>query len=339
MSKKFKTTPSVVIRIVIWIVMLFGGAYYGISRDIDNELFGSLLFHIISAIVGIGVIKLSFNAASKGGKELTKGRVGDIPRLETNKLVTSGIYECMRHPMLFGLMLLPLGFALLIGSVTFITIIAPLEMVFIAFMVLVFEEMEISSKFGKEYEAYKQKVPMVSFDKKCIRELFCTKEHKITIKPIGVAHSPFCELVNMPVQPKGAKDITATIEIEPEYVDGLKDLDGFTHIYLIYYFHKVKSPKLQVVPFNDKTNTPRGVFATRTPMHPNSLGLSVVELVSVEDNRVVIRGVDILDGTPIIDIKPYIENFDKIEGESRSGWMKSSLDEVSQKKSDDRFVQ
>jgi tRNA-Thr(GGU) m(6)t(6)A37 methyltransferase TsaA len=143
----------------------------------------------------------------------------------------------------------------------------------------------------------------------------------------------------MPVQPKGAKDIQATITIEPEYVDGLKDLDGFSHLYLIYHFHKVKSHKLQVVPFNDKTNTPRGVFATRTPMHPNSLGLSVVELVSVEGDKVTIKGVDILDGTPIIDIKPYIANFDKVEGDSKSGWMKASQEEVSLKKSDDRFVQ
>jgi len=158
------------------------------------------------------------------------------------------------------------------------------------------------------------------------------------LKSIATIRSPFCDLVDMPVQPKGAKDIYATIEFTPEYEEGLKDLDGFSHVYLIYHFHKVREPKLSVVPFNDKTNTPRGVFSTRTPMHPNGLGLSVVELVSVEENIVTIRGVDILDGTPLIDIKPYIENFDKVEGESRSGWMKASLDEVSKKKSDDRFV-
>jgi len=113
----------------------------------------------------------------------------------------------------------------------------------------------------------------------------------------------------------------------------------FSHVYLIYYFHKVKEPKLSVIPFNDMTQRPRGVFSTRTPMHPNSIGLSVVELVKVEDNIVTIKGVDILDGTPLLDIKPYIENFDKVEGEVKSGWMKSSLEEVSKKKSDDRFVQ
>jgi len=158
------------------------------------------------------------------------------------------------------------------------------------------------------------------------------------LKQIATINSPFCNLVNMPVQPKGAKDTYATIEFRDEFKEGLKDLDGFSHLYLIYYFHKVKEHKLSVVPFNDKSNTPRGVFATRTPMHPNSIGLSVVELVSVEDNIVTIKGIDVLDGTPLLDIKPYIENFDKVEGEVKSGWMKSSQEEVSQKKSDDRFV-
>jgi tRNA-Thr(GGU) m(6)t(6)A37 methyltransferase TsaA len=142
----------------------------------------------------------------------------------------------------------------------------------------------------------------------------------------------------MPVQPKGAKDTYATIEIKEEFCEGLKDLDGFSHIYLIYYFHKVKEHKLSVIPFNDKTDTPRGVFSTRTPMHPNSIGLSVVELVKVEKNILTIKGVDILDQTPLLDIKPYIENFDKVEGVVKSGWMQSTLDEVSAKRSDDRFV-
>ncbi len=90
---------------------------------------------------------------------------------------------------------------------------------------------------------------------------------------------------------------------------------------------------------NDETHIPRGVFATRTPMHPNSIGLSVVELVKVEGNIVTLKGIDVLDGTPLLDIKPYIENFDRVEGEARSGWMKASLSEVSSKKSDARFVQ
>jgi len=161
---------------------------------------------------------------------------------------------------------------------------------------------------------------------------------KFEIEAIATIESPFYDLVNMPIQPRGAKETLATIVIKEKYKEGLKDLNGFSHIYLIYYFHEIQEPKLLVVPFNDKSNTPRGVFSTRTPMHPNSLGLSIVELVKVEENRVTIRGVDILDGTPIIDIKPYIENFDKIEDKTKSGWMKSSKDEVTQKRSDNRFI-
>jgi len=161
---------------------------------------------------------------------------------------------------------------------------------------------------------------------------------KITMQQIATVNSPFCSLVDMPVQPKGACDTYATIKFKNEFVQGLKDLDGFSHVYLIYYFHKIKEPKLSVIPFNDKTNTPRGVFSTRTPMHPNSIGLSVVELVKVEGDTVTIKGVDILDGTPLLDIKPYIENFDKVCKDVKSGWMTSNEDEVKAKRSDDRFV-
>ena len=160
----------------------------------------------------------------------------------------------------------------------------------------------------------------------------------INLKQIAIIKSPFCDLENMPVQPRGAKDTYATIEFKKEFQNGLKDLDGFSHLYLIYYFHKIKEHKLQVIPFNDLTNTARGVFSTRTPMHPNSIGLSVVELVNVKDNIVTIKGIDILDGTPLLDIKPYIENFDKIDGETKSGWMKSSSDDVGSIRSDDRFI-
>jgi len=155
---------------------------------------------------------------------------------------------------------------------------------------------------------------------------------------IATIKSPYCDLKNMPVQPKGAQDIYANIEFKTEFVDGLKDLDGFSHVYLIYYFHKVKKHKLKVVPFNDKTDTKRGVFSTRTPMHPNSIGLSVVELVSVKDNIVTIKGIDILNGTPLLDIKPYIENFDKVDGVVKNGWMISSSDEVKTMRSDERFI-
>ena len=158
--------------------MLVGGAVYSIIRDWENPLFHSWLFHVVSFIIGTVLIILSFRAAGNGGRELAKGRTGDIPRLETNRLVTTGIYACMRHPMLFGLTLLPLGVAFLLGSPTFITIIAPLEMLFIIVMVLVFEEMEVHKKFGKAYEAYKKEVPMVSFRWKCLKRLFAPGYHR-----------------------------------------------------------------------------------------------------------------------------------------------------------------
>jgi len=173
---KINTSLSVVIRIILWLIMLVGGTIIAINVDRNSPLFQSYIFHIVAGILGILVITLAFRAAANGGRELTKGRVGNIPRLETNHLVTSGIYSCMRHPMLFGLTLLPLGWALLLGSPTFITIIAPLEMFFIIFMVLVFEEREVKRKFADAYATYKKDVPLVSFKRKCLRELFKSKK-------------------------------------------------------------------------------------------------------------------------------------------------------------------
>jgi len=169
---KINTSLSVVVRIVLWLFMLLGGAYYSYTIDKDDLLFHAPLFHLLSALIGLFILRLAFRAAANGGRELAKGRDANIPRLETNKLVTTGIYKCMRHPMLFGLTLLPLGWALLLGMPTFITIIAPFEMLFIIFMVIIFEEMEVKRKFGKEYRDYAQEVPMVSFKRSCLRRLF-----------------------------------------------------------------------------------------------------------------------------------------------------------------------
>ncbi len=172
---KIKTTPSVVIRVLLWIFILVGGVYFGIKCDLIyfGDLFGSITFHIFSFAIGLFMMKLSFNAAKVGGRELKKyGRDGDIPRLETNKLVTTGIFECFRHPMLFGLSFIPLSLALMIGSPTFILFISPLEMIFILVMVLVFEEREAYKKFGKEYIKYKDKTPIFSKDIECYKRLF-----------------------------------------------------------------------------------------------------------------------------------------------------------------------
>jgi len=172
---KINTSFSVVIRLFLWFVMIAGGAAYALIKDWGTPLFSNLPFHAMSALLGMVILKLAFNAAGNGGRELTKGRVGDIPRMETNRLVTTGLFSCMRHPMLFGLTLLPLGWALLLGSPTFITLIAPLEMLFIIVMVIIFEEMEVKRKFGEAYEQYRQKVPMVSFEWKCLKALFKSK--------------------------------------------------------------------------------------------------------------------------------------------------------------------
>ncbi len=173
------TSFSVVIRLLLWFVMIVGGTVYALMCDWHNPLFTNIFFHLVCGILGIVILKLAFNAAANGGRELAQGRVGNIPRLETNRLVTSGIYSCMRHPMLFGLTLLPLGWALLLGSPTFITIVAPLEMLFIIVMVMVFEEREAEQKFGEDYLWYRQKVPMISFKLMCLKQLFGFKKGTI----------------------------------------------------------------------------------------------------------------------------------------------------------------
>lgn len=139
----------------------------------------------------------------------------------------------------------------------------------------------------------------------------------------------------MPIQPKGAAGITGTVVIHEQYLEGLVDLDGFSHIYLIYEFHRAQRTELKVIPFMD--NVARGVLATRSPLRPNHLGLSIVELVRVDGTCLTVRGLDILDGTPLLDIKPYIAAFDQVE-QSRSGWMESSRRDVAEKRSDSRFV-
>jgi len=179
---QIRTSFSVVIRLFLWFVMIVGGAVYSLYKDWDTSFFFNIPFHFLSALFGIIILKLAFNAAGNGGRELTKGRVGNIPRMETNRLVTTGLFSCMRHPMLFGLTLLPLGWALLLGSPTFIMLIAPIEMVFIVVMVVIFEEREVKRKFGEAYEVYRKEVPMVSFRGKCLRMLFRKQSLKNRVK-------------------------------------------------------------------------------------------------------------------------------------------------------------
>ncbi len=158
----------------------------------------------------------------------------------------------------------------------------------------------------------------------------------ITFCPIGVVHSPYKDPQNMPIQPAAGKGIEARVEIFPEFREGLKDLDGFSHVVLLYHFHRNDSYKLHVVPFMD--NQERGVFATRAPRRPNGIGLSVVALDRIENGVLHIRNVDILDGTPLLDIKPYVPEFDS-QTSIRTGWLEEARKTVSERLSDDRFVE
>ena len=139
----------------------------------------------------------------------------------------------------------------------------------------------------------------------------------IVFRPIGVIRSEHLVPRETPIQPVYAKACRGRVELLPEFADGLHDLDGFSHIYLIYHFDRAEAPKLRVKPFLQDTE--RGVFSTRAPCRPNAIGLSVVELLSRESNVLHIAGADILDGTPLLDIKPFTAKFDGITP-TRNGW-------------------
>ena len=156
----------------------------------------------------------------------------------------------------------------------------------------------------------------------------------VIYRPIGVLHSPFHDIKGMPIQPTGALEVRGTVQVFPEFVPGLQDLDGFSHIILLYHFHRVREAKLVVTPFLDSRS--HGVFATRAPKRPNPIGLSVVKLLGVEQNILHIENVDILDGTPVLDIKPYVPEFNGHPA-ARVGWLEQARGRVQSKRSDDRF--
>lgn len=159
-------------------------------------------------------------------------------------------------------------------------------------------------------------------------------EELVTFRPIGIVRSPFQDPEDMPIQTSGATGVEGTIEVDPLYAAGLKDLDGFSHILLIYHFHRSKGFALEVKPFLD--DTMRGVFATRAPRRPNSIGFSIVRLNAVEGCILKIQDVDILDGTPLLDIKPYVPQFDAKAAE-RIGWLTGKADAARKHRSDNRF--
>ena len=146
----------------------------------------------------------------------------------------------------------------------------------------------------------------------------------IIYRSIGIIRSEHISPEETPIQPVYAAGCRGWAEVLPEYVDGLRDIEGFSHIYLIYDFHRADSVNLLVKPFLDDTE--RGVFATRATCRPNHIGLSIVRLLQRQNNILHLDNVDILDGTPLLDIKPYAARFDRIEP-THDGWH-INVDEV-----------
>lgn len=159
-----------------------------------------------------------------------------------------------------------------------------------------------------------------------------SEKNDICFSPIGLIRTPFKETKDMPIQPSRAGGVRGTVEIFEKFKSGLSDLEGFSHVILLYHLHRSRPYRLKVIPFLDREE--RGLFSTRAPSRPNPIGLSVVSLVDIDDNIMTIENVDMLDGTPLLDIKPYVGEFDHRTG-IRCGW----LDEVRGKsvRSDDRF--
>jgi tRNA-Thr(GGU) m(6)t(6)A37 methyltransferase TsaA len=156
----------------------------------------------------------------------------------------------------------------------------------------------------------------------------------IRYRPIGIIHTPHKTVEGTPIQPTGAKGIEGSIEIFPEYTAGLPDLAGFSHIFLLYHFHLSRKFSLTVKPFLDDQK--RGLFATRAPARPNPIGLSVVRLLGVKAGNLRIKDIDVVDGTPLLDIKPYVPEFDVREVD-KIGWLGKHTDKVEDTVDDGRF--
>lgn len=157
----------------------------------------------------------------------------------------------------------------------------------------------------------------------------------ITYTPIGILHTPFTKPQGMPIQPKGARGVRGELELDPRFEAGLADIEGFSHLILLYHFHAAGETKLTVTPYLDTAS--HGVFATRAPARPNSLGLSVVKLVGVRGSVLELEDVDVLDGTPVLDVKPYVPAFDTPVSEVRSGWLEEKGSDAGDARADERF--
>lgn len=159
-----------------------------------------------------------------------------------------------------------------------------------------------------------------------------TETTKITLNPVGVIRSPHLAPAGTPIQPAYAEQCDGEVVVNPEYEVALADLDGFERVWLIYWFDRAGPYKPQVVPYRDTRE--HGLFATRSPCRPNPIGMSVVRLLGRERNVLRVRGIDILDGTPVIDIKPYVPEFDA-HPTSKAGWLDEQR--ADRKNADDRF--
>jgi tRNA-Thr(GGU) m(6)t(6)A37 methyltransferase TsaA len=155
---------------------------------------------------------------------------------------------------------------------------------------------------------------------------------EIVYRPIGFVHSPFTVSDGTPIQPSRARNVRGSVEIEPEFIDGLADLDGFSHIILLCHFHRARPCRLRVVPYLDDEE--RGLFATRAPSRPNPIGLSIVRLLGVDGGTLSIADLDLLDHTPVLDIKPYVGEFDE-RPDARFGWLEAARHR--ERDADDRF--
>lgn len=158
---------------------------------------------------------------------------------------------------------------------------------------------------------------------------------EIIYKPIGIIYTPFKKPKGTPIQPDAARGIEGTIKVFPEYQKGLKDLDQFSHIILIYHFHLSKRYSLEVVPFMD--DSPHGLFSTRAPSRPNPIGLSVVSLTKIEGNKLYVKNIDIINGTPLLDIKPFVPEFDSPRAK-KMGWLKKNVKKLRKSRDDERFI-
>lgn len=161
------------------------------------------------------------------------------------------------------------------------------------------------------------------------------KMDEVRYKPIGIIYTENKEPEGTPIQPRAAEGTQGKVELYSEYIDGLKDLDGFSHIILLYHFHRSKEHPLQVKPYMDDEK--HGVFAMRGPSRPNPIGLSVVKLSRIRDNILEVENVDVVDGTPLLDIKPYVPDFDRYDVE-RYGWLEENVEKLPDTVDDGRFL-